>query len=120
MWGKAAEIPRLKALRSTVLEAFGGSSILLDNVELGLVLYADERAGDLDNFITGICDGLMAAHTRTPIFDTDWEDIPANAHPRLPIAFEDDSVVKKITAERVDPGIGGFRYELSIIGTKVD
>ena len=116
MWRKGTELPRLKALRAAALQALGGLPILLESAELEINVYADPRAGDLDNFITGICDGLMAAHPQTPINDQVWLDIPSKARPRNAIAFSDDAIVGKIVAERRQPSASGPRYEVVIRG----
>ncbi len=116
MWRKSSELPRLKALRVAVLNALGGSSVCLENVELKIRIYADSQSGDLDNFITGICDGLMAAHPRTPIDNSVWVDVSSDVHPRKAIAFSDDAVVERISAERLMPLSSGPHYELEIRG----
>lgn len=114
MWRKGPEVPRLKALRKAARIALGERDPLEGSVHLTLRVYAETPAGDLDNFITGICDGLMAAHARTPIDPTVWEDLPENARPGAPIAFPDDSAVSSIRAERMKPGNEGERYEVEI------
>jgi hypothetical protein len=76
MWGKKAEIARLKALRTSAYKSLGGRLPAGGRMELELRVYAQTSAGDLDNFVTGVCDGLMAAHPRTPIRDEDWSDVP--------------------------------------------
>ena len=72
------------------------------HVSLALVVYLPaphfEAAGDLDNFISGVCDALQAA--------------PANAHlhevfqrqavdPRTPLLIDDDKKVVCIAARKV-------------------
>ncbi len=114
MWRKGAELPRLKALRVAALEALGGVPMLMHNAELEINIYADSRSGDLDNFITGICDGLMAAHPNTPIDDQAWLDVPPEAHPRNSIAFSDDAIVRKIIAERKSQYEADAWYEIAI------
>ena len=72
-----------------------------------------ENAGDLDNFITGVCDGLVAAKTGT-VPDCCFFDKRDDAHdPGKPIVFEDDSQVREICAERVvHNGRDGYSVEL--------
>jgi len=113
MWRKRAEIARLKALRTAAFDALGGELIASEKVELALQVHADVAAGDLDNFITGVCDGLMAAHRNTPIRDEEWSDVPADVHPRRAVAFEDDSCVCRIVAERI-PCVGEPHYEVEL------
>jgi len=116
MWRKGVELPRLKALRVAALKAWGDAPILMHKAELEINVYADPRAGDLDNFIAGICDGLMAAHPKTPIDDQAWIDIPSEAHPRKAIALSDDSIVERIVAERRRIAESGSWYEVLIRG----
>jgi hypothetical protein len=105
MWRKAAEIPRLKALRTAVLERLGNVSTRHAFVALTLRVYASPGAGDLDNFITGICDGLMSAHPNIidyidPVL---WSDVPEGARPDKDVVYSCDSCVWRITAERFAP-----------------
>jgi hypothetical protein len=116
MWRKGSELSRLKVLRVAALQAFGGSATLLQDVALEIRIYADPRSGDLDNFITGICDGLMAAHPNTPIDNNAWLDVPEAVWPMHHIAFSDDVAVGKIAAERFEPASKGPYYEVAIIG----
>lgn len=114
MWRKGPEVVRLKTLRAAALEALGSRDIPVGSVRLTLTLWADRRAGDLDNFITGIYDGLMAAHAGTPIDDSLWADVPAGAQPGRQVALQDDSWVSSITAERFASDLTGQRYEVTI------
>ena len=116
MWRKGTELPRLKALRVAALEALGGAPMLTQNAELLISIYADSRSGDIDNFISGICDGLMKAHPNTPIDDRAWLDVPPEAHPRKSIAFSDDPIVRKIVAERKPQDRADAWYEIAISG----
>ncbi len=116
MWRKGTELPRLKALRVAALEAWGDAPLLMHKAGLEIIVYADPRAGDLDNFITGICDGLMAAHSLTPIDDQAWIDIPSEGHPRKAIALSDDSIVERIVAERRHSAESGSWYEVISTG----
>ena len=113
MWRKPTEVIRLKALRLAALQACEGRRALRP-LSLTLRVFAATRAGDLDNFVTGICDGLMAAHSRTPIAETDWADVPPSIHPRNPIVYDDDSCVFRIVAERLDLPADGPYYEITL------
>jgi len=68
MWGKQTEIPRLISLRSSALKAMDGRNPFNHNITLKLKFHCPInkifRVGDLDNFITGVCDGLQAADPR--------------------------------------------------------
>ncbi len=81
-----------------------------------LTLFAETRDGDLDNFLTGICDGLMAIHPggRTWINEDEWARLPASCHPRNAILLADDSAVTEIIARREPPGPNGKGYELAL------
>jgi len=116
MWRKGSELPRLKSLRVAALKSWGKAPILVQKAEIEIFIYADPRAGDLDNFITGICDGLMAAHPNTPIDDEAWIDIPSEAHPRNSLALSDDSIVERIVAERMHHSGSDPWYEVHIKG----
>jgi len=116
MWRKAAELGRLKALRREASRAMGGRPLLTGRVELTIEVYADEKAGDLDNLITGVCDGLQAAHPLTPIDESEWLDVPREARPHRAIVFADDSVIAAIHATRKAPADGQPRYEVSVVG----
>ncbi|MEE9594610.1 MAG: hypothetical protein V3V92_04345, partial [Candidatus Hydrothermarchaeales archaeon] len=71
MWARDDEAPFVVSLRDKALEA--RSNVGLDDcfhsrVSLELTVFAPrsrlESMGDLDNFITGICDGLQAADSK--------------------------------------------------------
>lgn len=113
MWRKRCELARLKALRQAAYDALKGTLITADRVAMVLSVYADASAGDLDNFITGVCDGLMAAHANTRCADADWSDARPEIHPRNPVAFRDDACVHSIRAERLPP-VGGPHYDVEL------
>jgi len=116
MWRKGSELARLKALRLGAAEAMSGSKPCSSRVELRLVLHCDKQEGDLDSFVAGICDGLMAAHPLTPIDDSSWSDLPVAARPSEAIAFQDDAIVERIDAERRPMSGRKQWYEVWIIG----
>jgi hypothetical protein len=116
MWRKGSESVRLKALRLAASQAMSGIPAFSKHVQLSITLYSDSQSGDLDNFITGICDGLMAAHPNTPIDDSAWSDVPPLAHPSRAIAFKDDAIVARIRADRVAPTAQIPHYEVEIVG----
>lgn len=101
MWRKSAEVPRLKALRLAAVQAIPGIVRQSAALCLRLRIHAAVSDGDLDNFITGVCDGLMAAHNNTPITPDDWQEMPEAARPNHAIAYRDDCVITQIVAERV-------------------
>jgi hypothetical protein len=116
MWRKNSELERLKALRLTAVQAIAGQDACTSRVELEIIVFADRHHGDLDTFVAGICDGLMAAHPLATELDASWSDLPAEAHPKRAIAYEDDALVERIEAER-RPMIGTApRYDVEIRG----
>lgn len=103
MWNKPSERGRLIALRSAALAAIGGRGPMTSSISLSLEIHVgprnDRSVGDLDNFITGVCDGLQAA--AGPV-SGEW-DAPdlASIHPARAIGFIDDVNVVAIDARKV-------------------
>jgi hypothetical protein len=114
MWKKPAELPRLLALRRAAHLAMGDRVLAAVSVRLTLRIYADRGAGDLDNFITGVCDGLMPVSRNAPIDPLVWSGLPEGARPDGPIVYSDDSCISRIDAERLPPGPGGPHYEVEL------
>ena len=120
MWANEEQAHRLIALREAALtkpvpRVFAGPVRLTLKVHVGIpdwdTLDTDARrkalkeCGDLDNFVAGVCDGLMKAHPNTlkvprpkghPLLS-----FPEHVRPSKPIAFKDDSQIMKIDAERI-------------------
>lgn len=114
MWRKPVEQQRLKALRLAAM----GSVLGIDwdphaNMALSVTVFASVRAGDLDNFVTGICDGLQAAN-QVQIDAKDWEDVPAEIRPDRHLLLVDDRTVQRITIERRELDGAGERYSLTL------
>ncbi len=89
---------------------------LTKNISLVLSVCVGERsnqnAGDLDNFITGICDGLQAAHPSTPI-NAPWsESQHEKIHPRVTLAIQDDAEVMSIDAKKTFGDSLWYRVEI--------
>ena len=116
MWRKRTELAHLKALRLAAHQAMQGQTLLSSKVILSVRVFAPVHAGDLDNFITGICDGLMAAHMDTPIDSQSWVDLPDEAKPDRTIVFKDDICINKIIVERIEPSTMEYWYEIEIEG----
>jgi hypothetical protein len=115
MWQKPSEIPRLKALRLVAIAAMQGNIVWeSERLILRLRISAHIRDGDLDNFITGVCDGLMGAHANIPRPLQAWLDVPDAIHPRHAIVFRDDSLITQIIAQRIEPIAGERFYEVEI------
>jgi len=116
MWGKLLGLARLRALRLAAYVALNGRSLLGGTVELTLRVRAATRAGDLDNFITGVFDGLMAADTRSKIDPNAWVDLSEAVRPDHPIAYADDACIGRIFAERLPQGTDGPSYDVELRG----
>lgn len=116
MWRKPSEFERLKALRVAAAAAVAevGDPPATGDIQLSLEVYAPPEAGDLDTFITGICDGLMVAHPRTPIDPALWLALPEAARPDRPLLFSNDARVTQIHAERRPSGSSRMRYTLEV------
>jgi hypothetical protein len=118
MWGKRSELNRLIKLRQAAYEAFRGAAPLQENIQMILRVYVsknDHLTGDLDNFITGVCDGLMAADDRSNIGS--WSDPNLNhIHPNKPLAIKDDCCVVSISAEKITSGDAQPWYEVILEG----
>ena len=120
MWGKRTEAPQLIALRKAALGALGDRRPFTREIRVTLRVHVgrqnDVRSGDLDNFITGVCDGLMACNPRSaihPLFDKNGN---STVHPSKTIAIVDDSQVVKIDAEKL-AGLGEDHwYEIKLEG----
>ena len=120
MWGKAGARTLLKALRTSAAEAMAGREPFDEPVELELTvrtgtvkateLWARRSGGDLDNFITGVCDGLQAAYPGWRMSE-EWADVREAAQPDRPLVFTDDSWVRRIVAEAVTGEVG---YEVRV------
>ena len=118
MWGQQA--PRLIALRKKALEALGTEQPFTDDIRLTLRVHVgnhnDRGSGDLDNYVAGVCDGLMAAH-RNAKPDGSFEESENSAvHPTKPIAILDDSNVIKIDAEKLVGLEDKYWYEIELEG----
>ena len=114
MWRKGVEMKRLKTLRLVAYQEFNNHSMIESPIHLTLRVYSLPRQGDLDNFITGICDGLMAIHPLTPIDATDWEDLPLEARPHNKLVFKDDALIDRIEAQRFPPDGPEPRYQIEL------
>ena len=121
MWGHSTEVPRLIALRKAARRGFGQQEPFAREIRVRLTLCVyvgsgheeksgKQGSGDLDNFITGVCDGLMAAHENlltAKSWHEDFDTADPAIHPRVSIAYEDDSQIREICAKKVvDPTLG--------------
>lgn len=115
MWNKPVERERIKRLREAVASVVG-DRVAPDeaSVRLTLVLCAERGAGDLDNFITGICDALQACAIRTPVEDEEWGGVDSRVHPRRCVCLSNDRSVDRIDAERRPLEQGEPKYRMTI------
>ena len=120
MWAKPTESRRLTLLRQAATEAFAGAPPLAREIRITLRVHVgpinDERTGDLDNFITGVCDGLMPADPRSKL-EKGWSKPEhTEIHPDRTIGIKDDSQVIQVDAKKV---VGDTRepwYEVILEG----
>ena len=105
MWQKPAEVQRLRLLRTAAARAMQGRPPLCRNITLELEIHVGARnsrsTGDLDNLVTGVCDGLMAADPRAIRPDIWGADAGTAICPSMSIAIEDDSDVVAISAKKI-------------------
>ena len=119
MWSWDTESERLIALRKAALASMGCDK-LERNINLSIKLHIkgenNRNTGDLDNYITGICDGLMMV-AKCSILNKCWDSLEyEDIHP-LQISFiADDSEVIKITAEKVLDNPDSVWYEILLDG----
>lgn len=123
MWGKPLETERLIALRSAALSALKGQPPPRSNIKLTLKICIgrknDRSIGDLDTFVTGICDGLMAAYPGSKL-DAHWDGQRYHhIHPNKTIAIVDDSQVMSIQAEKLIGSTDQQWYEVIVEGEQI-
>ena len=103
MWGKASEAENIVNLRNAALKARDelGIGPFTGKVGIELTMYVEEKVieslGDLDNFITGVCDGLQAADPRANMHETIFK----GCSPYEPVLFFSDAKVYDIHARKV-------------------
>ena len=123
VWEKE-QASRTRALRKEAHKKLGSEGCFTGRVQLKLEVHVqgegnrDSRLGDLDNFVSGICDALGKWDPKWGAVDPDvWpeaQDCPV--HPERPIAFDDDSQVMKIDAEKWVWKNSGNCYEVVLEG----
>lgn len=117
MWGKDVEFARLTRLRQAFLDALDGQPPLSVNIRLTLSVHVGPvntpQTGDLDNFITGICDALQSAKPGCALLP-DWKAPDCKpVHPSNAIAIVDDSQALGIDAQKiVEQGEPWYSIEL--------
>jgi hypothetical protein len=75
------------------------------NISLSLKVHVgpvnDRQTGDLDSFIAGVCDGLMAADSRSMLHQIWSKAALRDIHPSKSLAIVDDSEVLAIEACKI-------------------
>jgi hypothetical protein len=119
MWGKKLESERLVLLRQAALQALKKQPPLERNIKLTLNIHLpinNRSIGDLDTFVTGVCDGLMATRyggNLNPIWNN--QELK-NVHPTNTIAIYDDIQVVSIRAEKIIDSNSRQWYEVILEG----
>lgn len=121
MWRKPGEIERLIKLRAKAVEVFAGRLPLSESIHVGLSIHLASNSrttGDLDNFITGVLDGLQAAAPGTP-----WHDMPRwnqpdaeLCRPDRVVAIVDDCEVIEVTARKILDAASSAWYSVVLEG----
>ena len=77
----------------------------------------ERSVGDLDTFITGICDGLMKADPKSKLYLTVWDKVEnRDIYPNRTIAIDDDYQVVSIQAVKVTDSTGKHFYDVELEG----
>ncbi len=76
----------------------------------------NRSVGDLDTFITGVCDGLMKVAPRCKLCADVWSEAEESIRPDKPIAIDDDCQVVSIKAVKVKDATGKQFYDVVLEG----
>lgn len=110
MWARNDEAPRIASLREKALEArtkLGINDCFHSLVSLELRIFVPksrlEPVGDLDNFITGVCDGLQTADSKVlPYLHKIFREPGREGiDPKQELLIENDSKVVSIIAKKI-------------------
>lgn len=112
MWNKKAsraQKQKLVALRRaahSAMDACRYEAPLVRGIRLTLEVHVRSqdrvKSGDLDNFITGVCDGLSAKKGEAIPDEEFFNESEPALKPSNAIAIEDDGEVIEIRAQRID------------------
>lgn len=120
MWSKRLDSERLVSLRRAALENMSGHPPLKKDIRLAVtVCIGDENkksVGDLDTFVTGICDGLMKATANCRLCREVWDRAENDIRPDKPIAIDDDYQVIGIQAAKIKDSDGRQYYDVTLEG----
>lgn len=103
MWDNKTESKRIVSLRKKLLENI--KEPIKGFLKLNLFLYVPkkkiESIGDLDNFITGVCDSLQVSHFGINKFDEVFNKSEnKDIHPKKIYFIENDSKIISIIAKK--------------------
>lgn len=108
MWAHPDEVRPIFSLKENVLEArskAGLKDCFRMFVALELTVFTPRSklasVGDLDNFITGVCDGLQAADPRVHPHKIFQEPHRKGIDPKNALLFDNDAKVVSIIAKKV-------------------
>ncbi len=109
MWARCDEAPFVASLRTEALEARlkSGYNRPFDSlVALELRVFVPksklESIGDLDSFITGVCDSLQPADPKvSPYLDETLQGLREEARPNYALLITNDAKVVSINAKKV-------------------
>ncbi|CAD6490738.1 MAG: hypothetical protein LAKADJCE_00012 [Candidatus Argoarchaeum ethanivorans] len=121
MWNDPTEVPRLIKLRKEARDALKGTQPLSRDIVLSIEIHLPvgyNKPGDLDNFVKGICDGLMKCPDDPMLkLDETFEKIEhKKIHPETFAVIEDDEKIVKITATKAFEDIEEPFYEIAVEG----
>lgn len=105
LWGKELESERVALLRRSAYEAFAGRPPLSKNISLSLKAHIglenSRWIGDLDNHLTGICDGLQKRHPGSKLASVWNRSDNVDIHPDKVIGIVNDAEVVEIHAYKI-------------------
>ena len=121
MWGNRLESERLVNLRKAALRELKGRPPLKSDIKLAIAVHVglknNRSVGDLDTFITGVCDGLMRRARGSKLCEDIWNK-PENSdvHPDKASAIDDDSQVMSIQAVKIVDDAAKQFYDVTLEG----
>ena len=119
MWSVDLEARRVRELRLAATKAIGDDPPLRRSITLRMWVYVHEntkQVGDLDTFVAGVCDGLMAAPAEAPLAPVLNDLGEGRANPARKLAIEDDFEVVRIEAEKIVDPETVPRFEIELWG----
>ena len=121
MWNDPTEVPRLIKLREEACDALNKAQPLSEDIALSIKIHLPlnyNELGDLDNFIKGICDGLMKCpnHPTLKLHETFEKTEHKKIYPETFAVIEDDREIVKITATKAFEDIEEPFYEITVEG----